>query len=436
MPMTHSGLQQSTATGESKKKSRPKYYLRDFLLGILPILLLVQFLGWLTFLPNALRGYSDFRQLYVAGYILRTGQRHQLYDYSLQTKLQNTLVSSDERALPFIRPAYQALLFVPFSYLKYRAAYLAFLSFNILILWASFWVLRPEMKNLFSAWRGLPLGLFLGFYPVALALMQGQDSIILLLLLSAALTLLRRNRDIIAGFLLGIGLFKFQIVLPIALLFLIWRRWRFSAGFVISAALVSLLSLLLVGWTEMQAFARSLFSVGAAMPGSAGHMNFPLRVTIMANLRGLIYGLCNGWLPGLWIQVLTIAISVLTLVWVALWTPRKQDGAHALVLAITASVVVSYYLFIHDLSVLLVPIAVTLNRFVSAGGKGNDSFGQSAGSLSALLIVAPMFVFLIPGYFYFVSLPILMLLSMLMASQHKDAHDAHTLQNLTAAGLR
>jgi len=48
-----------------------------------------------------------------------------------------------------------------------------------------------------------------------------------------------------------------------------------------------------------------------------------------------------------------------------------------------------------------------------------------AGGLSALLIVAPMFVFLIPGYFYFVSLPILMFLSMLLALQHKDAHDAH-----------
>ena len=51
----------------------------------------------------------------------------------------------------------------------------------------------------------------------------------------------------------------------IALLFLIWRRWRFSAGFVISAALVSLLSFLLVGGTEMQAFARSLGIDCAAM---------------------------------------------------------------------------------------------------------------------------------------------------------------------------
>jgi len=42
-------------------------YLRDALLGILPILFCIQFLGWLTFFPNALRGHADFRQLYFMG---------------------------------------------------------------------------------------------------------------------------------------------------------------------------------------------------------------------------------------------------------------------------------------------------------------------------------------------------------------------------------
>ena len=37
------------------------------MLGLLPFLLAVQGVAWLTFVPGALRGHSDFRQLYTGG---------------------------------------------------------------------------------------------------------------------------------------------------------------------------------------------------------------------------------------------------------------------------------------------------------------------------------------------------------------------------------
>src|SRR5437763_17170119 len=83
---------------------RKTHYVQDILLGILPIVFCMQFLAWLTFLPKALRGHADVRQLYVAGYMVRTGQRTQLYDYAAQTYSPNTLVSNHERAVPSIRP--------------------------------------------------------------------------------------------------------------------------------------------------------------------------------------------------------------------------------------------------------------------------------------------------------------------------------------------
>src|SRR5437660_3665898 len=221
---------------------RRTHYVQDILLGILPIIFCIQFLAWLTFLPSALRGRADFRQLYIAGYMVRTGHRTQLYDYAAQSYFQNTLVSNDELSLPFIRPAYQAFLFVPFSLFSYRTAYLGFLLLNVLLLTVAFLLLQPRMRGLSRIWPGLPPALFLGFYPVALALMQGQDSILLLALLAAALVSLERNRDLTAGALAGVGLFKFQIVVPIVLLFLLWRRWRFVKGFMFSAILCGLLS--------------------------------------------------------------------------------------------------------------------------------------------------------------------------------------------------
>ena len=401
---------------------RRTHYVQDILLGILPIIFCMQFLAWLTFLPKALRGHADFRQLYVAGYMVRTGHRTQLYDYAAQAYFQNTLVSNDERALPFIRPAYQALMFVPFSLLRYRTAYLGFLLLNLLLLALAFLMLQPRLRGLSRVWPGLPPALFLGFYPVALALMQGQDSILLLALLAAALVSLERNRDLTAGALAGVGLFKFQIVVPIVLLFLLWRRWRFVKGFMFSAILVGLLSFITSGWAETVVFVHSLLSVGAGLPAVPGEINFPLRINIMANLRGLIYGLASLRVPQRWLQVTTLLLSSIVVISVRA-RGRQQRGGDALVLAITAGVVVSYYLFIHDLSILLIPIVLTLDRFISRNGTG-EPFGRAAAAISALLFVAPMCIFVIPAHFYLVSVLICAFLFVLMKRLPEQSRQA------------
>ena len=413
----------STGTVVSElNQFRRTHYVQDILLGILPIIFCMQFLAWLTFLPKALRGHADFRQLYVAGYMVRTGHRTQLYDYAAQAYFQNTLVSNDERALPFIRPAYQALMFVPFSLLPYRTAYLGFLLLNVLLLALAFLMLQPRLRGLSRVWPGLPPALFLGFYPVALALMQGQDSILLLALLAAALVSLERNRDLTAGALAGVGLFKFQIVVPIVLLFLLWRRWRFVKGFMFSAILVGLLSFITSGWAETVVFVHSLLSVGAGLPAVPGEINFPLRINIMANLRGLIYGLASLRVPQRWLQVTTLLLSSIVVISVRA-RGRQQRGGDALVLAITAGVVVSYYLFIHDLSILLIPIVLTLDRFISRNGTG-EPFGRAAAAISALLFVAPMCIFVIPAHFYLVSVLICAFLFVLMKRLPEQSRQA------------
>src|SRR5258705_7872173 len=145
-------------TPKTTVPSRGKRILPDLLLGLSPLLIGIQILGWLTFFPAALlQGHADFRQLYAAGYMVRTGHAAELYDLPSQQLFQDVLVGNDERALPFIRPAYQALLFVPFSLLQYRSAYLAFLAVNLALLVLVFWILCPHMKNLARIWLCFPV---------------------------------------------------------------------------------------------------------------------------------------------------------------------------------------------------------------------------------------------------------------------------------------
>src|SRR5437667_12739392 len=178
--------QQSVANVTQVSPEAP-YYVKGLVLGLSAYLIGIHLWTWVLTVSVFLGGRSDFRQLYTAGYMFRTGHSHELYEYNAQRHFQNQLVSPGDIALPFNHLAYEALLFVPFSLLSYRTAYFTLLGLNVTVLAITFKFLRPWMKNLAVIYRWLPPVMFLAFLPIAAALLQGQDSILLLTLLAAAL---------------------------------------------------------------------------------------------------------------------------------------------------------------------------------------------------------------------------------------------------------
>jgi hypothetical protein len=406
-------------TESSPDKVAAPYYVRGLSLGVPAYLIGVHLWTWVFMLPTFLGGRADFRQLYTAGFMVRSGYAQQLYDYDSQHRFQNALVGPADIALPFNHLSYEALLFAPFSLLPFRSAYFTFLATNLALLALCFRLLRPGMDKLAEIWQWLPAAMFLGFLPVAAALMQGQDSILLLTLLVAATVALQHGRDLTAGALVGFGLFKFQIVLPIALLLLLWRRWRFSAGFALSAAAVGLISLWLVGAAEAETYVRSLIHMSVGLTSRAEQFRYGISPAAMPNLRGLIFGLANARLSAFWLQAVTIFFSGATLLAVAVLARREQWGVDTFLVAITASALVSYHLLIHDLSVVLIPIALTLNRFIHAEST-EDSVGRLIARLSALMFIGPICISYIPGHFYLVSLPLACFLLAIAAVKNDD----------------
>jgi len=375
--------------------SRIPYYFTALAMALPAIMLGLQLSGWIGFWPMIRDGHADFRNLYTAGYMVRAGFGHELYDYARQKGFQDALISREEIAIPFIRPAYQALLFAPFSFLTFREAYCAFLAFNLATLGLCFRLLRPYMANLSQVWPGLPGGMLL-FLPIAAALMQGQDSIILLTLMAGAFASMQQGREYRAGILIALGLFKFQFVIPIALLFMASRRWRFLAGFGVSALVLAGVSLWISGARQAAGYFSSVLHIGASQTLSSG---LSLPVDHMANLHGAVVGIfANSPV----VMPLTVLASAAMMVFAA---TRRPSTSEMLLIAIPVSALVSYYMFIHDMSVLLIPLALTLDRAVC---ETRDRHQRAKVVAAVLLFAAPACMSFIPaGLFWIVSLPLL-----------------------------
>jgi len=110
------------------------YYVKPGIVIICGYLIIVHLWLWVLTYPLSIGGRADFRQLYTAGYIVRNGYRHQLYDPNLQTRFENLVVGPSDTPLPFNHLAYESLIFVPLSVFSYRTAYLFFLLINGVLL--------------------------------------------------------------------------------------------------------------------------------------------------------------------------------------------------------------------------------------------------------------------------------------------------------------
>lgn len=382
----------------------PPHYVKSLSLAIPAIMLGLQISGWVFAMQALQQGRTDFRSQYTAGYMVRSGNAHRIYDYDAQLFFQNRVVTARDMALPFDHLAYEAFFFAPFSYLAFKAAYFAMLALNLGILALFVRLIRRWTSTLDAIYPWLTSIMVLVFLPTALALMQGQDSILLLFVLTGAFLALEERRDFFAGFLVSLGLFKFQIVLPIAFLFFLWKRWRFLAGFFLSAAVLVISSIAMVGPTSIRLYARLLFSLSIGLSSAVEQSRLGTPPAIMPNFRGLIFGLFNNKLPGSWVQVSIISLSAMCLGAVAIAGSKTQKGDR-LSIAILASVLVSYHFHLHDMTVLLLPILIWLNQCIGALPNG-DSDRRWVAQFAALLFTFPLLFCFSPSHFYLTAVAI------------------------------
>lgn len=334
---------------------------------VLSIALLVVYCAVFFQLRDQLSGgYSDFVSFYTAGTILERGSRTRLYDIQLQSAIQREIAPNVEirqLALPFVRPAFEAWLFWPLARLSYRSAFVLWnlLNCGCLIL-AVLW-LRNAVTPLQRISRFVTVVSSLAFFPVFLTLLQGQDSILILLVYVLAYKAFRRNRDLAGGMTLGLGICKFPLVIPFLVPFVVRGRLRVVSGFAISSLLLAAASIATVGVAASEYYPRYILNIDTIAQG----VNRPRDMT---NLRGLLAVLLPGFQStkaGLALLLLGSILLIGLVVYKCRISSANSSSTFALAfsLDVVITVLVSYHCHAFDLCLLLLPIAILLGHVLS-----------------------------------------------------------------------
>ena len=385
-----------------------RFWPRELLLALLAVLVGLEVLAWAAYLPVGLRGVADFRSLYTSGYMARTNRAHDLYDHDMVQDFEQKLVPVQAKFnIAMDHPAYEEVLFVPLSMLPYRIAFVAFIVLNLGVVVLCIRLLGPSFQVLSQRWRPFPALLFAAFFPITKAITTGQDSILLLALLAGAFIYTQRKRNLAAGLLTGLGLFKFQVVVPIALLFLLWKRWRFVLGFAVSSAAAGLVSLLWVGIHGTRQYASMLLGMSLRLTSEDfGVKYYALSPKTMLNLRGLLSAMFEGRLEHWWLQGL-IAVSSLAVLFLV------RRCRPSLPLAIVAAALVSYHFNAQDASILMIPLGLCLC---------GDSVWAAMAAIATLIVPTAA---IIPWYGYIATIPIVGLLFATAARTKSGAPTLH-----------
>ncbi len=292
---------------------------------------------------------------------MREGLGSQLYNPRAQLAVQAEFTeNSDIRQgpLPYIHPPFEALFLLPLTFLSYPHAFTVWSLINLAVLFGVAMLLKRSLQSV----QGIPVWqmvlLTLAFFPVFANFHQGQDAILLLLVVTLSFRALDRDADFLAGCWLAFGLFKYHLILPLALILALWRGRKFIQGFAAVGSTALLISLGLVGWKGALQYPAYVWHV-VSQPAFGG---------IPPGQLPSLYGLLAGWPflreAGMSLLLVTVAGSAALLIVAATLQKHARDkslfrlcfGA-----VVITALLVGYSTNTYDLSLLVLPLAVMVN---------------------------------------------------------------------------
>lgn len=323
---------------------------------------------------------TDFLHFYTLGSLAIAHRGADLYDMNAQAAVAARRVPDAVgiRYLP-LYPPQVSILFAPLARSSYGWALALWWSCSGLIYGICCW----------SVWRACPnlrdhsgaVAVLMAAFPAFFHLIAwGQTSALALGCFTLIFFLLNQRRDLLAGVVLGCLVFKPQLGLAAAVVFVSIGAWKIVAGAVLSSAAQLAAEVFYYGMEPFRAWLRMMWNVRAVLPylEPRPYQTHCLRTfwaMIMPSSR-VSFGLY---------MISTAMILCLT---VALWK-RRESGLIALRYSalLFATVLVAPHLTVYDL-VILAPAFLLLADWLMAPPRTNRSAGM--GSLLYLTYMLPL----------------------------------------------
>lgn len=373
----------------------------------------------------------DFDTHVTSGRIVVAGDQHLLYDLDHQRVIQHTLLGSqtsprlDIGASRYLSPPFVAYLYVPLAILPYGAAVIAWTIFTLALIALSLGLLWPLVPNLHHHGFARVLLLALATAPAVVLLFEGQDSAISLFLLALGLRLLLSDHDLLAGSVLGLGLFKPQLFVLMPVLLLLQRRWRALAGWICTALVLGGLSVAIIGLDGAWSYVHLLISDPVRVRVEEQNAAMMLSLKSLAQILG--FGPYSSILVGL-----------IALVIVRMFGPvaidRRARDQFALLYAATVliTVLINPHVYIYDGVIFFVPVLILLNA------------APERSSIRVAVAAACLLTWLLPLHYGSIGLPawtvvpniilLIVLHRLLAVGQHADVARRQSVSSVLRAG--
>ena len=319
---------------------------------------------------------TDFLHFYTLGSLAVAHRGGELYDIDAQSAIaaQRVPGAAGIRYLP-LYPPQVSLVFAPLAHLSYSWALALWWFFTALIYSAccyGIWRLCPTLHDFGGTVALVAIALPAFFHLIA----WGQTSALALACFTAGFFLLRDQREFAAGLALGCLVFKPQLGLAAAVVFISTGRWRILAGAVLSAAAQIMAGVAYYGLNPLRSWLQTLWDVPALIPSFEPR---PYQTHCLRTFWSML-------VP--WSRV-SLALYVISAVIVLAWTVAiwRRQGPLSLKYSalLLATVLVSPHLTVYDL-VILAPAILLLTDWVIS----HPSTRQGIGTLIYLVCALPL----------------------------------------------
>ena len=353
--------------------------------GLLLALALWSVYGWNLATPGLrdrhgnLKG-TDFLHLYTLGSLAIAHRGADLYDMNAQAALaaQRVPEAAGIRYLP-LYPPQVSILFAPLARLTYGWA---------LALW---WICSAGLYGVccYILWRACPnlreypgtIGTLAAAFPAFFHLIAwGQTSALALACFTLMFFLLSDQREFLAGLVLGCLIFKPQLGLAAAIVFVSIGAWKIVWGAAMSAVAELSVGVLYYGIEPLRQWMRTLWNVPTMLP------LLEPKLYQTHSLR-TFWSLLVPW-PGLAFGLYILSSAVVLGLTIATWKHRQAVPLSLRYSALLfATVLLSPHLTVYDL-VILAPAFIVLGDWIV--GQQSTSSARQMGTLLYLAYMLPL----------------------------------------------